>query len=185
MVYLYAALGVVMMTGIMAVVEMGLSLKGQSFILKPLLSDDQANSINDLTAFDNDLMNLLYKENVVTGLDPLGSSKDSAPLIKSSLCSQVLCRINRNQFCLGENPPVGLSPPPSVDSLNGINESGTSPSGEWWSDSCALELGGKYRFLIRPDSEIDKNFPYQLYSCSLKYDGLNSNPSKCDVEAGP
>ena len=35
MVYLYAALGAVMMTGIMAVLEMGLSLTGQSLLLKP------------------------------------------------------------------------------------------------------------------------------------------------------
>ena len=36
MVYLYAAMGVVMMTGIMAVLEMGLSLTGQSLLLKPI-----------------------------------------------------------------------------------------------------------------------------------------------------
>ena len=184
MVYLYAALGVVMMTGIMAVVEMGLSLTSQKKKKKKLLSDDQKNSINELKGFDNDLMDLLYKKNVVEGLDPLGSFKE-APLVKSSLCEEVLCRINRNQFCLGENPPVGALPPPSVDGLNGIGESEASPSGEWWSNSCALELGGKYRFLIRPDSKIDKNFPYQLYSCSLQYDGLSSDLSKCDVEASP
>ena len=37
MVYLYAAMGVVMMTGIMAVFEMGLSLTGQSILLKPMI----------------------------------------------------------------------------------------------------------------------------------------------------
>ena len=35
MVYFYAALSVVMMTGIMAVIEMGLTMTSQSLILKP------------------------------------------------------------------------------------------------------------------------------------------------------
>ena len=182
MVYLYAALGVVMMTGIMTIFEMGLSLTGQSFILKPLLSADRVSSKNELKGFDNTFLDLLYAENQDTSLDPLGSPKASSPLKSASLCAQVLCRINRNNFCLGENPPVDALLPPPVDGLNGINESTSSPSGELWSDACALEIGDKYRFLIRPDSGIDNSFPYHLYSCSLKYDGIESDFSSCNVE---
>ena len=183
MVYLYAALGVVMMTGIMAVVEMGLSLTGQPFILKPLLSSGQKESINELQGFDKSLLDLLYKVNEVEYLDPLGSLKNSEPLKKSSLCGEVLCRVDRNKFCMGEDPPVGGTPPPPVDVLSGIYESENSPSGEFWSDSCALQLGEKYRFLIRPDSGIDKNFPYFLYSCSLSDRGFSADLSKCSIES--
>ena len=61
MVYLYAALGVVMMTGIMAVVEMGLSLTGQSTFFKSLslLSSSQKESINELKRLDQNVLLLL------------------------------------------------------------------------------------------------------------------------------
>ena len=88
MVYLYAALGVVIMTGIMAMVEMGLSLKGQSFILKPLLTSSQKESINELKQLDQNVLLLLYEKHEVHGLDPLGSPKGS-PLKGSFLCAQV------------------------------------------------------------------------------------------------
>ena len=180
MVYLYAALGVVMMTGIMAMVEMGLSLTGQSFILKPLLTSGHKESINELKQFDRNLLVLLSKKHEEQGLDPLGSPKGS-PLNSSSLCAQVICRINRQEFCLGEEGAEGMSPPPPVVSLKGLGQSGTSPSGEW-STSCALEMGGKYRFLIRPDSRIDKDLPYNLYSCLLDYQKSVSSINKCNIE---
>ena len=181
MVYLYAALGVVMMTGIMAVFEMGLSLTGQSFILKPLLGSGQKESINELKQLDQNVLLLLSKKHEVQGLDPLGSPKGS-PLKGSSLCSQVMCRINRQEFCLGEVSDAGRPLPSPVDSLKGLGQSDNSPSGEW-SNSCALEMGSKHRFLIRPDSQIDKDLPYYLYSCSLNDQGLGSDLSQCSVES--
>ena len=180
MVYLYAALGVVMMTGIMAVVEMGLSLTGQSFILKPLLSSVQEESINELKQLDQDVLLLLSKTHEVQGLDPLGSPKGS-PLKGSSLCTQVMCRINRQSFCLGEASDAGRPLLP-VESLRGLGQSDNFPSGQW-SNSCALERGGKHRFLIRSDSQIDENLPYYLYSCSLYDHGLESDLRKCSIES--
>ena len=181
MVYLYAALGVVMMTGIMAVVEMGLSLTGQSFILKPLLSSEQKESINKLKQLDQDVLLLLSKKHEVQGLDPLGSPKGS-PLKGSSLCTQVMCRINRQSVCLGEASDAGRPLPPPVESLKGLVQSDNLPSGQW-SDSCALEMGDKYRLLIRSDSQIDEDFPYYLYSCSLSNQGLESDLGKCNIES--
>ena len=180
MVYLYAALGVVMMTGIMAVIEMGLSLTGQSFILKPLLSSVQEESINELKQFDQDFLLLLSKTHEVQGLDPLGSPKGS-PLKGSSLCTQVMCRINRQSFCLGEASDAGRPLPPSVDSLKGLGQSVNSPSGQW-SNACALEMGDKHRFLIRSDAQIDEDMPYYLYSCSLNDKAPESDLGKCTVE---
>ena len=177
MVYLYAALGVVMMTGIMAVVEMGLSLTGQSFVLKPLLGSAQKESINELKQLDQNLLLLLSKKHQVQGLDPLGSLKGS-PLKGASLCSQVICRINRQALCLGEVSNVGRP----VESLKGLAQSDNSPSGQW-TNSCALEMGVKHRFLIRSDSQIDENLPYYLYSCSLHDQGLESDLGKCSIES--
>ena len=180
MVYLYAALGVVMMTGIMAVFEMGLSLTGQSFVLKPLLGSSQKQSINELKELDQNVLLLLSKKHEVQGLDPLGSPKGS-PLQGSSLCSQVICRINRQAFCLGEVSDTDRPLPPPVESLKGLDQSDDLPLGQW-SNSCALEMGVKYRFLIRPDLQINKDLPYYLYSCSLNDQLLGSDFSKCSVE---
>ena len=182
MVYLYAALGVVMMTGIMAVVEMGLSLTGQSFVLKPLLGSAQKESINELKQLDQNMLLLLSKKHEVQGLDPLGSPKDIPPLKGSSLCSQVICRINRQGFCLGEVSDADRSPPLPVESLKGLGQSDNSPSGQW-SNACALEMGVKYRFLIRSDLLINKDLPYSLYSCSLNDQLLGSDFSKCGFES--
>ena len=181
MVYLYAALGVVMMTGIMAVVEMGLSLTGQSFVLKPLLGSAQKESINELKQLDQNMLLLLSKKHEVQGLDPLGSPKGS-PLQGSSLCSQVICRINRQEFCLGEASDIGRPLPPPVESLKGLGQSDNSPSGQW-SNSCALEMGVKHRFLIRSDSQINRDLPYYLYSCSMNDHLLGSDVSKCSFES--
>ena len=132
MVYLYAALGVVMMTGIMAVVEMGLSLTGQSFVMKSFLSSSQKELINELKQLDQDVLRLLSNEHEVPGLDPLGSPKDT-PLKGSSLCSEVICRINRkeSESCLGEASDADLELPPAVESLKGLGQSDNSPSGQW------------------------------------------------------
>ena len=60
MVYLYAALGVVMMTGIMAVVEMGLSLTGQSLLLNPDDPYRQNLLANAVGKRDQQMLNLLH-----------------------------------------------------------------------------------------------------------------------------
>ena len=181
MVYLYAALGVMMMSGIMAVLEMGLSLTGQSLILKPLLASGQKESIDELKQLDRNVLLLLYKKHEVQGLDPLGSPI-GFPLNGSSLCAQVICRINRQTFCLGEESDADQPLPSPFDSLKGLSQSSNSPSGEW-SNSCALEMGQKYRFLIRSNSGINKDLPYHLYSCLLNYQRSGSDLKKCDLEA--
>ena len=183
MVYLYAALGVVMMTGIMAVVEMGLSLTGQSPFFDPLPTPEQENSMNKLKELDKSLLGLLYQKYEVGHLDPLGSLKNSPPLKSSALCDQVLCRINRpgDGYCLGEKEN-NLSPQAPLEELSELAESVYPPEKEW-SNSCALEVDEQYRFLIRPDSQMDKEMPYYMYSCALKYEGLEPDSVKCDFEA--
>ena len=84
MVYLYAALGVVMMTGIMAVVEMALSLTGQSFLLKPdnLYRRDLLG--NAVGKRDQQVLNLLSNQD---DIDAIGRT-----LERPELCDQFLCR---------------------------------------------------------------------------------------------
>ena len=203
MVYLYAALGVAMMTGIMAITEMGMSLTGQSLISKPLNSEKDV-AMNTLKGFDEAMLGILYerhKEQGVNGemLDPLGSPIEPIgvePLKSSALCQQVLCRINRTQSCLGEKFGVNEPLPSPVSVLKDFEEPGKFdserlPSGSW-SNSCALNLKingrDKYRFLIFPDTDVDEKFPYHAFSCALKYNGISPEghgaPTKCDVESG-
>ena len=84
MVYLYAALGVVMMTGIMAVVEMGLSLTGQSLLLKPDDPYRQDFLTKAVGKRDQQMLNLLHDSD---DLDAIGRSLENA-----ELCDQLLCR---------------------------------------------------------------------------------------------
>ena len=86
MVYLYAALGVMMMSGIMAVLEMGLSLTGQSLLLKPADPYQQNLTANAVGARDQQMLNLLHNQG---DLDAIGRS-----LQGSALCQQLLCRIS-------------------------------------------------------------------------------------------
>ena len=178
MVYLYAALGVVMMTGIMAIFEMGLSLTGKSPFFDPLPLEEQQNSMKELKELDKTILRLLYQDHEVTELDPIGSPKATPPLKSSALCDQVMCRINGTNPCLGEESGVNTS----MESLKEIAQASSSPL-DVLSGSCALGLGKKYRFLIHSDSQIDVNFPYRLFSCALKYEGIEPDLIYCNFES--
>ena len=66
MVYLYAGMGVVMLTGIMAIFEMGLSLTGQSLLSMPV--DQYPGSLEQVT--EGDLLNGSKSISVeLTGMD--------------------------------------------------------------------------------------------------------------------
>ena len=81
MIYLYAALGMVMMTGIMTVVEMGLSLTGQSMLLKPGDLYQQNFVTEAVGKRDQQMLNLLHDQD---DLDAIGRS-----LQGSELCDQL------------------------------------------------------------------------------------------------
>ena len=86
MVYLYAALGVVMMTGIMAVVEMGLSLSGQSLLLKPNDLYQQNLLANGVGRRDQKMLGLLQDPAHLAAINAVvNPAKD--------LCDKVLDRI--------------------------------------------------------------------------------------------
>ena len=178
MVYLYAALGVVMMTGIMAVVEIGLALEGQSFLLKPDDPYRQNLLSNVVGERDQQILNLLHDND---DLDAIGRSLESA-----ALCDQLLCRSTPQgaAYC---RPATNLVPANVLANdarerwpgLAELTRAGVSPpdANSFVFNSCALRVG-MHRLLIQPDpNPEDSQIPYRLFSCVL--DGA----SKCSFES--
>ena len=178
MIYLYAALGVVMMTGIMAVVEMGLSLTGQSILLKP---DDlyQQNFVTEAVGKrEQQMLNLLHNQD---DLDAIGRS-----LKGSELCRQLLCR-SSSAGAAGCSAASGSVPGnalavdaeerlPELAELTLVGVSQPAEDG-FLSNACALQVG-MHRLLIQPDpAPVDPKIPYRLFSCYL------ADSSTCEIES--
>ena len=168
MVYLYAALGVVMMTGIMAVVEMGLSMTGQSFLFKPNDPYLQHLKSDAVGIRDQQILNLLHDQD---DLDAVGRSLGNA-----ELCDQLLCRSSPAgaAYC---RPATNLVPANLLASdaaerfteLSQLTRSGASPppADSVFASACALQ-DGTHRLLIQPDpAPQDPQIPYRLFSCVL------------------
>ena len=178
MIYLYAALGAVMMTGIMAVVEMGLSLTGQSILLKP---DDlyQQNFVTKAVGKrDQQMLNLLHNQD---DLDAIGRS-----LKGSELCRQLLCRSSSGgaagcSAASGSVPGNALAVDaeerlPELAELTLVGVSQPAEDG-FLSNACALQVG-MHRLLIQPDpAPVDPKIPYRLFSCYL------ADSSTCEIES--
>ena len=170
MVYLYAALGMMMMSGIMAVLEMGLSLTGQSLLLKPVDPYQQNLIANAVGVRDQQMLNLLHNQD---DLDAIGRS-----LQGSALCQQLLCRISLRGVagCSGGNA-VAEDAGSRLSNLGNLSQGGVvTPVGNW-STSCSLQ-SGSHRLLIQPDPDpVDSQIPYRLFSCVL------SGESTCQFES--
>lgn len=179
MVYLYAALGVVMMTGIMAVMEMGLSLTGQSLLSKPSDPYQQNLLSNAVRKRDQQMLNLLHTRN---DLDFMGRS-----LQGSSLCDQVLCRSSpagaaHCRSATEEIPANVLANDAGerLSELAALTRAGVSPpdADGFLSNACALQVG-MHRLVIQPDSaQVEPQIPYRLFSCVL------TESATCKFEAG-
>jgi len=171
-VYLYAALGVVMMTGIMAVIEMGLSLTGQSLVLKPDDPYQQNLVLNLVGKRDQQMLNMLHKP---SDLDAIGRSLEGA-----ALCDQLLCRSSpsasagcRQATLLVPANVLALDARNRLPQLASLTRAGVSST---LSKACALQVG-VHRLLIQPDpNPVDRKFPYRLFSC------VTTKTDKCDVE---
>ena len=170
MVYLYAALGVMMMSGIMAVLEMGLSLTGQSLLLKPADPYQQNLTANAVGARDQQMLNLLHNQG---DLDAIGRS-----LQGSALCQQLMCRISLRGVtgCSGGNT-VAQDAGSRLSNLGSLSQAGVATAVGDWSTACSLQ-SGSHRLLIQPDpNPVDSQIPYRLFSCVL------SGESTCDFES--
>ena len=150
MVYLYAGLGVLMLSGIMAIFEMGLSLTGQSMMPTPA---------------DVYLANSSIKERDKIRLEFLLDQKDACV----ENCNDVAERVMKTFSELVEDD--GL-----CGALNRIDDIDEGDVVKWaliskgrWSNSCQLSLGS-HRAIVKKNSDV-RFVPYQLFSCIL--DGKN------------
>ena len=148
-----------MLTGIMLLFEVGLALTGQSLFVAGSSQEDYSDVTNQSDVL---LQTMLTRQQ---DLRAIGTGR-----FGTSLCQQILCRINGLGCTSGnsKNPlygPLGKLTTPKF----------TLPLGVW-SSSCVLEnqLGETdrdefYRVLIRPNRN---NFGagYELYSCVVQGD---------------
>lgn len=142
MVYLYAGMGVVMLTGIMAIFEMGLSLTGQSMLPMPA---DPYVSDSSMKELDNTLLEFLFgqkKLRVVVEVD--GVEQEVEKVFSAVVRDQGLC-----------------------GALNQIDDEGwTLIRAGRWINSCQLNQGS-HRAVIKENSD-DALMSYQLFSCALR-----------------
>jgi len=140
MVYLYAALGMVMLSGIMAIFEMGLSLTGQSLL--PMQSDPyflklREAPMSQLQMLDSDFLELLADEN---GIDFSGLVEDNGGLCNAldNISGYGWEPINAGPF------EGGCQRSTLVDAVPGVSVS----------------------HLMIIDNYPGDNDPYKLFSCS-------------------
>jgi len=141
MVYLYAGMGVVMLTGIMAIFEMGLSLTGQSLL--PIPADPYA-SDSSMKELDNTLLEFLFDQKKLKVLVEVDGVEQEVEKAFSAVASdQGLC-----------------------GALNQIDDEGWTLIREGrWINSCQLNQGS-HRAVVKENSN-DVQMPYQLFSCAL------------------
>ena len=163
MVYLYASLGVLMLTGIMAMFEMAMSFNAQQMQFRPPTDSYSGSTYQQA---DRDLLRLLVKKDLLLTL-----SNEGAPWSGTALCDQLRCRFNplAGEDCKGANAydekMFGSSPlktyAKSVDTRSDSAE---------LSGACAM-ASGQHRVLVVPNASHDRlgrvGEPYRSYSCVI------------------
>ena len=157
MVYLYAALGMVMLSGIMTIFEMGLSLTGQSLLSTPpdpyFLGSPGLLSPSAMQMLDRKFQERLEDEEEPFD-DLVKAQKD---LLPEEQQGQALCA--------------------ALDTIDGLGWLLITEEGDW-QGGCQrnqmFDIEGdsvSHRMIIRENPEVTKNDSYQLFSCSRLYDG--------------
>jgi hypothetical protein len=148
--YLYAGLGIAMLTGIMAMFEMGLSLTGQQSLLSP--PSDAYTGGTPEQRDDRLWMQLLHDSDV---LDAIGRNLNS-----QLLCDQLVCRVDQtqDQRCDGSNAFQE-----GYGSLADFSDTLITDPGHPFPGACVLSKGD-HRVLIVP-REGEFSAPYGVYSC--------------------
>ena len=141
MVYLYAGMGVVMLTGIMAIFEMGLSLTGQSFLSMPA---DLYLADSSMKNMDKTLLKYLFdQENLRVVVEVGGVAQEVEKAFSAVASDQGLCaalnQIDDEEWTLIREGP--------------------------WINSCQLTRF-PHRAVVKASSD-DGEMPYQLFSCAL------------------
>ena len=141
MVYLYAVLGVMMISGIMAIFEMGLSLTGQSMLPMPA---DPYFSDSSMKESDITLLEFLFDQKKLKVWDEVDGVEQNVEKAFSELVAD-------HGLC---------------GALNQIDDGGWTLISEGrWANSCELNRGF-HRVIVREDSESEQ-MPYRLFSCAL------------------
>ena len=159
--YLYAGLGIAMLTGIMAMFEMGLSLSGQSLLPHAV---DPYFSSNDAAEADRALFKLLSSDD---DLNLIGRNRKD-----TVLCAEIIKRIDERNS--GKCNPSGINSSHYCP-LKGIKQAKDKPV-KGWGSACGLTLP-PHRILILP-SDVS-TVPYQIYSCVLSG---NESGNRCSFE---
>ena len=153
-------MGVVMMTGIMAVLEMGLSLTGQSLLLKPIDSYQQNRVLNAVGKRDQQMLSLIHDQ---VDLDAIGRSLQS-----TALCDQISCRSSLLGVanCTSVNSLVEDAET-RFPNLQDLTQAGVIPPSGDWANACVLQ-SSSHRLIIQLDpAPVDSQLPYRLFSCVL------------------
>ena len=145
MVYLYAGMGVVMLTGIMAIFEMGLSLMGQSLL--PIPADPYVSDFS-MKGLDNTLLEFLFDQKklkvlVSVNVNGVEQQQEVEKTFSAVVEGQGLC-----------------------GALNQIDDEGWTLISEGrWVNSCQLTRGF-HRAVVKEKAD-DGPISYQLFSCVL------------------
>ena len=162
-------LGVVMMTGIMAVVEMGLSLTGQSLLLKPNDPYQQNLLTNGVGRRDQKMLGLLQDPAHLAAIDS-DEDDDKDP------CDKVLDRIaiEVRYQCYPGGDYVESQACEEARLLGELVDADDPKK----FPACALQVDSVHRLLLQRDpNPEDSQIPYRLFSCVL------SGASTCAFES--
>ena len=146
MVYLYAGMGVVMLTGIMAIFEMGLSLTGQSLLPMPtdlyVGSDEQRGDSYMMDSFD--------------------ATKNSNPVVSGLKGMDICDALKVNAYVKDRvGTPSGTFLPQGLDSA--------------WDDGCVIEFGSHQILVVPNPSQSSSGLrPYLIVSCTI-YDNTSTS----------
>ena len=159
MISLYAILGMAMLTGIMAIMEMGLSLTGRSLLPLP---QNQYLTSTSVKLMDRHLLGLLAD-----------TKNESELLIPRDLSGQRLCDSLKDAY---NNYPLNSLPNPWIEDSVLMEEYANDPQ-SFWRLSCVLnDSSSRHHVLINPDLQTGS---YELFSCVLPV-----KKTRCKFEEG-
>lgn len=141
MVYLYAALGAVMLTGIMAIFEMGLSLTGQSLLPAPFNVYFETTQGEEARRVDEDLLKILANHDDVS----------------RGLSGQALCD------AINQADPGQYSFVPIANRTSPWDE---GCQFETFYETSSDETISHKIFINPPDRGLASLLPYELFSCT-------------------
>ncbi len=157
MIYLYAGLGVAMLSGIMAIFEMGLALTGNSL----LASSPETYLTREETKLDEETRDQLKNERKSEDQVLLGLLSNPA-LVPPRERDAGLCQALKSAY--ESSLAVGAVPPPwrwTMDSQRMPVLQGH------WEDSCLMNDGSFHRVVVRPPAHSSASNDYEFYSCVM------------------